>query len=201
MNCLWQKFFWTKRSQLECSWWVLCYSCDSANPIFLHGLSGRNMLNSFDMLIYASTTQKIVCSVELPLFSCIQAFIYQLIVKSMCAFVFVDAFYSCGPSSRSNSEWQGEKSSSTSSISRSGSKQLYPVDQNANPAFILFYLGVLPLYIGNVMGIAPPPMNSWYSDTSCHHYSSLGLHLGCNRNADKWTVMCEINTPSNSVAW
>jgi hypothetical protein len=23
----------------------------------------------------------------------------------------------------------------------------------------------------------------------------------CNRNADKWTVMCEINTPSNFVAW
>ena len=34
---------------------------------FLHGLSGRNMLNSFNMLTYASTTQKIICSFELSL--------------------------------------------------------------------------------------------------------------------------------------
>ena len=52
-----------------------------------HGLSGRNMLNSFDMLVHASTTQKIICSFELSLFSCFLTFVYQLIVKSMSAFV------------------------------------------------------------------------------------------------------------------
>ena len=60
---------------------------DSASSTFLHGLSGRNMLNSFDMLNHASTTQKIVCSVELSLFSCLLALVYQLIVRSNCAFV------------------------------------------------------------------------------------------------------------------
>ena len=62
--------------------------CDSASSTFLHGLSGRNMWNSFDMLVHASTTQKIVCSFELSLFSCLLTFVYQLIVKSMRAFVY-----------------------------------------------------------------------------------------------------------------
>ena len=61
---------------------------DSASSTFLHGLSGRNMWNSFDMLNHASTTQKIVCSFELSLFSCLLTFVYQLIVKSMRAFVY-----------------------------------------------------------------------------------------------------------------
>ena len=43
---------------------------------------------SFDMLNHASTTQKIVCSFELSLFSCLLTLVYQLIVKSMRAFVY-----------------------------------------------------------------------------------------------------------------
>ena len=42
----------------------------------------------FDMLIHASTTQKIVCSFELSLFSCLLTLVYQLIVKSMRAFIY-----------------------------------------------------------------------------------------------------------------
>ena len=42
----------------------------------------------FDILIYASTTQKVICSFELSLFSCLLTFVYQLIVKSMHAFVY-----------------------------------------------------------------------------------------------------------------
>ena len=42
----------------------------------------------FDILIYASTTQKIICSFELSLFSCLLTLVYQLIVKSMRAFVY-----------------------------------------------------------------------------------------------------------------
>ena len=87
MNHLWQKFVGSKdhnRSALD--EFPILY-CDSANPTSLHGLSGRNMLNSFDMLIYASTTHKTICSSELSLFSCVLTFVYQLIVKSMRAFV------------------------------------------------------------------------------------------------------------------
>ena len=116
---------------------------DSASSTFLHGLSGRNMWNSFDMLNHASTTQKIVCSFELSLFSCPLTLAYQLIVKSMRAFIYrcllllwsVKPFY-C--------RMIGETNSSTSSISRIGSKKLCSADQIANSAFVLLYLGVLP---------------------------------------------------------
>ena len=76
----------------------------------------------FDILIYASTTQKNICSFELSLFSCILTSVYQVIVRNSCAIVFVSVYYSCGPSSHSIPEWLGETNSSTSSISRIGSK-------------------------------------------------------------------------------
>ena len=38
-----------------------------------------------DILIYASMTQKSICSFELSLFSCIPTPVYQLIVRSSCA--------------------------------------------------------------------------------------------------------------------
>ena len=81
---------------------------------------------------------------ELFLFSCIPTIFYQLIAKGMCAFVFIDAYYSCGPSSHSIPESLGETNTSTLSISWIGSKKLCSIDQNANPAFVLLYLGVLP---------------------------------------------------------
>ena len=117
--------------------------CDSASSTFLHGLSGRNMWNSFDMLNRASTTQKIVCSFELSLFSCLLTLVYQLIVKSMHAFVyrclsllwFVKPFYS--RMTRRNKlqylihiqDWV---------------KAVVFFRSNAHPAFALFYPGVLP---------------------------------------------------------
>ena len=88
MNYLWQKFLielkYHNRIILD---GFSVHNCDSASSTFPHGLSGRNMLNSFDMLIHASTTQKIVCSFELSLFSCPLTLVYQLIVKSMRAIV------------------------------------------------------------------------------------------------------------------
>ena len=69
--------------------------CDSASSTFLHGLAGRNMFNSFDMLVHASTTQKNICSFELSLFSCFLALVYQLIVKSMCAIVHQCLLFLC----------------------------------------------------------------------------------------------------------
>ena len=88
MNYLWQKFLVELKyhNRIIFDEFSIIY-CGSASSTFLHGLSGRNMLNSFDMLIYAPTTQKIICSLELSLFSCFLTFVYQLIVKSMRAFV------------------------------------------------------------------------------------------------------------------
>ena len=98
--------------------------------------------------------------------------------SSWCrAFVFTDARYSCGPSSRSSSEWLGETNSSTSSISRIGSKKLCSADQNANPAFALFYLGVLPPLCQNCHENCTNSHEFWRSDTSPHHESFLGPHV------------------------
>ena len=76
---------------------------------------------SLDMLNLASTTQKIVCSFELSLYSCFLALVYQLIVKSMRAIVhrYLLPLWSVKPFCP---EWLGETNSSTSSISRIGSK-------------------------------------------------------------------------------
>ena len=82
-----QKFFEPKYHNQSALDGFSILHCNSASSTFLHGLSGRNMWNSFDMLNHASTTQKIVCSFELSLFSCILTLVYQLIVRSNCAFV------------------------------------------------------------------------------------------------------------------
>ena len=88
MNYLWQKFLVELKyhNRIIFDEFFIIY-CGSASSTFPHGLPGRNMLNSFDMPNHASTTQKIVCSFELSLFSCQLTFVYQLIVKSMRAFV------------------------------------------------------------------------------------------------------------------
>ena len=88
MNRLWQKFLVELKyhNRIILDEFSVIY-CDSASSTFLHGLSVRNMLNSFDILIHASTTQKIISPFELSLFSCILTLVYQLIVKSMRAFV------------------------------------------------------------------------------------------------------------------
>ena len=88
MNYLWQKFLVELKyhNKITFDEFSIIY-CGSASSTFLHGLSGRNMWNSFDMLNHASTTQKIVCSFELSRSSCLLNLVYQLIVKSICAFV------------------------------------------------------------------------------------------------------------------
>ena len=61
---------------------------DSASSTFLHGLSGRNMLNlarHTNPCIHNSENHMFL---ELSLFSCILTLVYQLIVKSMRAFVY-----------------------------------------------------------------------------------------------------------------
>ena len=167
---------------------MLC--CDSASSTFLHGLSGRNMSNSFDMLIHASTTQKIICSFELSLFSCLLTFIYQLIVKRMYAFVhqcFLP-LWSVKPFYR---RMIGETNSSTSSISRIGSKQLCSADQNASPAFDSVLLwSITPFMSGLSWELHPL---SWILDvvillTIIRHSSALVLMQPEYRqmNCDVW---------------
>ena len=119
---------------------------------------------SFDMLNHASTTQKIVCSFELSLFSCLLTPVYQLIVKIMCAFVHrcLLLLWSVKPF---HSGWLGETNSSTSSIFRIGSKQLYSADQILIQFLFCSTLECYHLYIKLIMGMAHHPMNSWFSDT------------------------------------
>ena len=88
MNHLQQMFIGSKDHNRSALDGFSIHNCDSASSTFPHGLSERNMSNSFDMLIHASTTQKILCSFELSLLSCIPTPVYQLVVKSMRASVY-----------------------------------------------------------------------------------------------------------------
>ena len=87
MNCLWQKFFWTKRSQQECPRWVL-HSILRLCQFYFSAWVIRKKYVEFvwhtNPCIHNSEN---ICSVELSLFSCLLTFVYQLIVKSMRAFV------------------------------------------------------------------------------------------------------------------
>ena len=134
------------------------------------------------------------------IFSCILTPVYQLIVKSSCALELIDAYYSCGLSSHSILEWLGETNSSTSSISRIGSKQLYSADQNATQLLVLFYPEVLPTLCQErheICTFSYEFLMQWYFLPSLF---IPRFPCYCNRNAGKWVVMCEINTPSNFVA-
>ena len=147
---------------------------DSASSTFLHGLSGRNMLNLVrhtNLCIHNSENYMFLWVV---LLSCILTLVYQLIVKSMRAFVYrcLLLLWSVKPFCP---EWLGETNSSTSSISRIGSKKLCSANLIANPAFgSVLPWSITLFYIEIVIGIAHHPMNSWYSDTSRHHCSFLG---------------------------
>ena len=144
MNYLWQKFLveLNDHNQSALDGFSILY-CGSASSTFLHGLSGRNMLNSFDMLNHASTTQKIVCSFELSLFSCLLTLVYQLIVKRMHAFVYrcllllwsVKPFYR-GMTRRNKLRYLIHIQDWVKAVVFRRS--------NTNPAFVLFYLGVSP---------------------------------------------------------
>ena len=124
--------------------------CNSASSTFLHGLSGRNMWNSFDMLNHASTTQKLVCSFELSLFSCLLTLVYQLIVKSMRAFVrrCLLPLWSAKPFYRGMT--RRNKLQYLIHI-QDWVKVVVFRRSNANPAFALFYLGVLPSFISGLL--------------------------------------------------
>ena len=64
-----------------------CYIVTLPAQPFCMGYLEETCWTWFDILIYASTTQKVICSFELSLFSCLLTFVYQLIAKSMRAIV------------------------------------------------------------------------------------------------------------------
>ena len=76
-------------------------NCDSASSTFLHGLSGRNLLNLVQDTNLCIHNSESYMFLELNLLSCIPTLVYQLIVRNSCAFMFIDAYYSCGLSSHS----------------------------------------------------------------------------------------------------
>src|SRR4051812_6930101 len=71
--------------------------------LLLHGLSGRNMLSFAHHTNLCLLNSENYMFLELSPFSYIPTLVYQFIVRNSCAFVFIDAYYSCGPSSHSYS--------------------------------------------------------------------------------------------------
>ena len=87
MNHLRQMFVGSKDHNRSALDGFSIHNCDSASSTFLHGLSGRNLLNLIrhtNLCIHNSESYMLL---ELSLFSCFLALVYQLIVKSMHAFV------------------------------------------------------------------------------------------------------------------
>ena len=177
-----------------------CYIVTLPAQPFSMGYPEELCWTLFGIPTHVSTTQKVICSFELSLFSCLLTFVYQLIVKGMCAFVYrcLLLLWSVKPFYRG---MIGETNSSTSSISRIGSKQLYSADQNASPAFD----SVLPWSITVFMSGFSWGLHRllWILDVVILLAIIIHPSVSCcrNRNADKWTMMCEVNTPSNRVAW
>ena len=65
-----------------------CYIVTLPAQPFCMGYPEELCWTLFGIPTHVSTTQKVICSFELSLFSCLLTFVYQLIVKSMRAFVY-----------------------------------------------------------------------------------------------------------------
>ena len=175
-----------------------CYIVTLPAQLFCMGYPEELCWTWFDILIYASTTQKVICSFELSLFSCILTLVYQLIVKSMRAFVHrclwllwsVKPFYS-GMTRRNKLQYLVHIQDWVKVVVFRRSKCQSSFCSALPWSVTIFMSGV-----------------SW----ELHHLLwtlnavillSIIIHSSvpccCNRNADKWIVMCEINTPSNSL--
>ena len=125
----------------------------------LHGLSGRNLLNLVRHDNPCIHNSEIICSFQLSHFSCLLTLVYQLIVKSMRAFVHrcllflwsVKPFYS-GMTRRNKLQYLIHIQDWVKAVvsRRSDAIQL----------LVCSTLRYYHLYIRNVMGIAHHPMNS-----------------------------------------
>ena len=129
------------------------------------------------MLIFASTTQKVICSFELFLFSSLLTLVYLLIVNSMRAFVHrcllllwsVEPFY-FGMTRRNKLQYLIHIQDLVNEVVLHRWRMLMRI---LNCSILEYY----HLYVKNVVRIALSLMNSWCSNTSCHHCSSLGFRV------------------------
>ena len=177
-----------------------CYIVTLPAQPFCMGYPEEICWTLFGIPTHVSTTQKVICSFELSLFSCLLTFVYQLIVKSMRAFVYrcllllwsVKPFY-CRMTRRNKLQYLIHIQDWVKAVVFRRS--------NTNPSFVLFYLGVLPSLNRDCYRNCTPSYEllvQWYFSPSLFISRSPCY---CNRNTDKWIVRCEINTPSNFVAW
>ena len=166
MNHSWQKFLVDPKDHNQSALdeiSILCWY--SANSTFLHGLSGKNLLNLVQHTNLCIHNSERYMFLELILLSCIPTLVYQLIVKSMRAFVCrcLLLLWSVKPFYRR--------------MTRRNKLQYIFHIQDWVKTIVLRrskcqsgFCSVLPwsitiFYIGIVIGIAHHPMNSWYSDT------------------------------------
>ena len=84
---LWQKFVGSKDHNRP-SMSSPCYIVTLPAQPFCMGYPEELCWTLFGIPTHVSTTQKVICSFELSLFSCILTLVYQLIVKSMRAFIY-----------------------------------------------------------------------------------------------------------------
>ena len=175
-----------------------CYVVTLPAQPFCMGYPEELCWTWFDILIYASTTQKVICSFELSLFSCLLTLVYQLIVKSMRAIIhrYLLLLWSVKPF--------------YSGMTRRNKLQYLIHIQDWVKAVVLRKSMPIQLLICSTSEYYPFMSGlSW----ELHHLSwtldivillAIIIHpsVPCcrNRNIDKWIVMCEINTPSNLVA-
>ena len=97
----------------------------------------------FDILIYASTTQKDICPLELSLFIYIPTIVYQLIVRSNCASMLSMLLFLWSVKPFYFRMTRRNKLQYLIHI-QVWVKVVVFCRSNANPAFALFYPGVLP---------------------------------------------------------
>ena len=151
------------------------------------------------MLNHASTTQKIVCSFDLSRSSCLLTLVYQLIVKSIYAFVHrcllllwpVKSFYS-GMTRRN-------KTPVPHPYLGLGQNNCTPQIKMPIQLLLCSTLEYYHLLYRDYCRNCTPSYEllvQWYFSPSL---VIPRPSCWCNRNTDKWIVMCEINTPSNSL--
>ena len=87
---------------------------------------------------------------------------------------FIDAYYPCGPSSHSVLNDLEKQTPVHLPYLGLGQSSCTPQIKCQSSFWFCSTLEYYIFYIKIVIGIAHHPMNSWYSDTSCHHCSFLG---------------------------
>ena len=174
--------------------------CDSARSTFLHGLFGRNLLNLVrhtNLCVHNSENRMFFWVVPL---SHLLTLVYQLIVKSMRAFVHrcllllwsVNPFYS--------------------GMTRRNKLQNLIHIQDWVKAVVFRRSNAIQLLVCSTLKYYPSLYQEYHENCTPSYelliqwYFSPSLFISrlpccCNWNADKWIVMCEIYTPGNSVAW